>query len=622
MNNRRNRGFVLMAIFSVVIVIYLVRLFFLQVMSEEYALKAEARDLNEETIYPSRGIIYDRNDNIYVKNSPIFEVQFIPNEITIPDTTILEKYLGLTRKQIRDRIRKYGDIARYQWQPLETQLSKEAYSRFSEQMWQFEGIKIVARLAREYNYPAGANFLGYINEVDSNEIKRFMAEGDTSDYRYNSGDLIGKVGIERQYEKLLRGKKGKEVILRDVFKRPMGAYANGAYDEPPVSGKDIKLGIDANLQTFGEQLMRNKRGSIVAIEPSTGQILAFVSAPCFDPGMLTGRDLGKNYALLKGDPNLPLVNRPLSAQYPPGSIFKILQALAAMSEKVIDVNTHFSCGGAWFRNKGKPACHGAHGSCSLHNGIKHSCNSFFAEVYYAFLNDRKQFKDIHEAYQRWYDTMAEYGIGRQLGIDIPGEKRGLLPKKEFYDKAYGKNSWGALTIYSNSIGQGEILMTPLQMANTAALIGNRGFYYAPHFLTAIKDPDGSWIPEPYEKHEVPGTPDMYNIVVDAMEDVVVSGTARRARIDSITVCGKTGTVENPAGEDHSVFMAFAPKENPKIAIAAIVENSGFGGTWSAPICSLMIEMYLNGYISNQRKLQRILEAEFLKTIAEAGGGNE
>ncbi|MEM6272325.1 MAG: penicillin-binding protein 2 [Bacteroidota bacterium] len=621
MNQVSNRGPILLAIFSVVIVVYLIRLFFLQVMSEEYALKAEARDLNEETIYPSRGIIYDRNDNIYVKNSPIFEVQFIPNEITIPDTTVLETYLGLTREQIRKRIKKYDDIARYQWQPLATQLSKEAYSRFSEQMWQFEGIKIVARLAREYNYPAGANFLGYINQVDSNEIKRFIAEGDTVNYRYNSGDLIGKLGIERQYEKLLRGKKGKEVILRDVFKRPMGSYANGAYDEPPVSGRDIKLGIDANLQTFGEQLMRNKRGSIVAIEPASGEILAFVSAPCFDPGLLTGRDLGKNYAMLESDPNLPLINRPLSAQYPPGSIFKILQALAAMSNEVIHENTHFSCGGSWFRNKGKPACHGAHGACSLHNGIKHSCNSFFAEVYYSFLNDRR-FSDIHDAYQLWYETMSDYGIGRQLGIDIPGEKSGLLPKKEFYDEAYGKKSWGALTIYSNSIGQGEILMTPLQMANTAALIGNRGYYYAPHFLTAIKGPRDQWRSEPYTLHKVPGTAAMYNLVVDAMEDVVVSGTARRARVDSITVCGKTGTVENPAGEDHSVFMAFAPKDKPRIAIAAIVENSGFGGTWAAPICSLMIEMYLRGYIGNPRKLQRILEAEFLKSIAEAGGGNE
>lgn len=621
MNQGIQRGVIIIAIFSVVIFTYLGRLFFLQVMSEEYALKAEARDLNEETIYPSRGIIYDRNENIYVKNSPIFEVQFIPKEVTIPDTTVLEKYLGLTREQIRTRISKYGDIARYQWQPLETQLSKETYSRFSEQMWRFEGIKIVARLAREYTYPAGANFLGYINQVDSNEIKKAILNGDTVDYRYNSGDLIGKIGIEREYEKLLRGKKGKKVILRDVFKRPMGSYAKGAYDEPPVSGKDIKLGIDANLQLFGEKLMHNKRGSIVAIEPETGEILAFISAPTYDPGMLTGRDLGKNYYALKSDPNLPLLNRPLTAQYPPGSIFKILQALAALSQNVIGENDHFRCGGAWFRNRGKPACHGAHGACGLHTGIKSSCNSFFAEVYYTYLNHRS-FDNIHDAYQSWYDTMAQYGIGKRLGVDIPGEKRGLLPPKEYYDKAYGKNSWGALTIYSNSIGQGEILMTPMQMANTAAIIANRGFYVPPHFLTGIKLSNGVWEKDPQPTIKVPGSSHQFDLVVDAMEDVVLSGTARRARIDSISVCGKTGTVENAAGEDHSVFMAFAPKEKPKIAIAAIVENAGFGGTWSAPICALMIEYYMNGFIKDQRKLQRILDQDFLAALEEVGGGNE
>ncbi|MEM7039832.1 MAG: penicillin-binding transpeptidase domain-containing protein, partial [Bacteroidota bacterium] len=446
MNQGLNRGTVLMASFALVIVLFICRLFYLQVMRSEYAVKANTADLEYVELYPARGIIYDRNENIYVKNSPIFDVMVIPKELTIPDTTILEEYLGLTRETIRKKIKKHKGIARFQWQPLATQLDKEKYGRFSEQMWQFEGLKVMTRPTREYNYPAGAHFLGYINEVDSNEIKRQIKASDTTDYKYKPGDLIGKIGIERRYEQTLRGKKGLKILLRDAYRRPMGPYAEGKYDELPGKGTDIQLGVDANLQVLGERLMQNKRGSIVAIEPRTGEILAFVSAPSYDPARLTGSDLGANYRTLALDAELPLVNRPLSAQYPPGSIFKILQALAAMSEGVINDGTHFSCGGAWFRNRGKPACHGAHGACSLPNGIKHSCNSFFAETYYSFLN-HKSFPDIHDAYQRWFDIMKSYGVGQKLGVDIPDEKSGLLPQKEFYDKVYGKKGWGALTIY-------------------------------------------------------------------------------------------------------------------------------------------------------------------------------
>lgn len=614
MNNYANRGNIILAGIAGIFLLYAARLFYLQVVSEEYAIMAQATDLEYQEVYPPRGIIYDRNENIYVNNSPIFDVMFIPKEITIPDTSILESLLGLTRERIRATIKAPVGIARFQWHPLATQLSEQSYARFSEQMWRFEGIKIVTKTARQYRYPAGAHFLGFINEVNKTELDYFAKVGDTTSYRYRPGDLIGKIGIERQYEKLLRGKKGKKIILRDAFKRTMGAYADGKYDEKPHAGTDIRLGVDANLQVFGEQLMQNKRGSIVAIEPSTGEILAFVSAPSYDPSLLTGSELGQNFMRLALDKEIPLINRPLTAQYPPGSVFKILQALAAMSQGIIDENTHFHCGGAWFRNKGKPACHGAHGSCSLLVGIKQSCNSFFAEVYYTFLN-HPSFPDIHDAYQKWYDIMSSYGAGHRLGVDLPDEKPGLVPTKERYDKTYGKKGWGALTIYSNSIGQGEVLMTPLQMANTAALIANRGHYYAPHFLVSEKGPDGSWIPTTQDMTKVPGTPQQYQIVVDAMEQVVVSGTGTRARIDSVAVCGKTGTVENKAGEDHAVFIGFAPKDHPRIAIAAIVENAGFGGTWSAPICGLMMEHYLNGgKIKDQAKLQRILDASFKNQV--------
>jgi penicillin-binding protein 2 len=609
MNKNYNRGPIMLACFGGVMLLYIVRLLYLQVLSEKYAIKANAVDMERVELYPSRGIIYDRNDKLYVKNSPIFDVVFLPNQITIPDTTILEKYLGLTRERIRDKIKEYTGLDRYHWQPLMTKLSSEQFGRFSEHMWKFDGIKVVSRPIREYNYHAGAHFLGYLSKVDSGDIKKQIKEEDREDYPYSGEDLIGKVGIESFYEKKLRGIKGTKLILRDNFNRPMGSFHDGEFDELPVSGIDIKLGVDADLQMLGEQLMTGKRGSIVAIEPETGQILAFVSAPSYDPSELTGSTFGTNYMRLSADPELPLINRPLTAQYPPGSIFKIVQALAALNEGIIDENTHFGCGGSWFRNKGKPACHGAHGGVNLGYGIQQSCNAYFAEVYYTYLND-KRFKDIHEAYQSWYGHMIAFGLGRKLGVDLPDEKTGNVPTKEFYDRQYGAKSWGALTIYSNSIGQGEILLTPLQMANCAAMIANRGWYYPPHFLVAERLVTGQWIDEQYTKIQPKGNASQYASVVDAMEKVVLAGTGTRAKIDSISVCGKTGTVENKAGEDHSVFMAFAPKENPKIAIAAIVENAGFGGTWSAPICALMMEQYLKGKIKDPAKMKAIVDARF------------
>ncbi len=609
MNNNSNRGTQILIGFAFILLLFVVRLLFLQVIYEKYSIQAQAVDMEKVDLYPSRGIIYDRKDRLYVKNTPIFDVMFMPSQITIPDTNILVEHLGLTREKIRAEIAKYTDIKRYHWQSLVTKLDQERFGRFSEQMYKFEGIKVVTRPIREYNYPAGAHFLGYLSKIDSGDIKRQIKEDDVEDYPYSGEDLIGKLGIEYQYEKTLRGKKGSKLVLVDHLHRQMESYDNGKYDENPVSGSDIKLGVDADLQMLGEKLMQGKRGSIVAIEPSTGEILAFVSAPSYDPSELTGSNLGNNYMRLFADPELPLINRPLSAQYPPGSIFKMVQALAALAEGVIDENTHYGCGGSWFRNKGKPACHGAHGSVDLSYGIKQSCNSYFAEVYYSYLNHPK-FKDIHESYQSWYDRMVTFGIGHKLGVDIPDEKPGNLPRKETYDKTYGKKGWGALTIYSNSIGQGEILLTPLQMANIAVLIANRGWYYPPHFVVAEKSSGSPWKPRTYPKIDPQGNPLQYEVVVDAMEQVVLAGTGTRARIDSVTVCGKTGTVENKAGEDHSVFMAFAPKDKPKIAIAAIVENAGFGGTWSAPICAFMMEQYLKGKIKDPAKMQPLIDARF------------
>ncbi len=613
MNDLRIRGQVLVVVFIAAGLLFISRLFFLQVWSEDYALKSNQLDMQKIVIRPPRGIIFDRNEKIYVQNSPVFDVIFIPAQLYIPDTTILEDILGLSKEEIRKRISKYpkGDLERVRPQELERQVNARQATRLQERLWEFKGIYLEAKNSREYIYPVGANFLGYINQVNPVDI-----ETDAEGY-YQPRDLIGITGIEREYEPFLRGKKGKRIILVDAFHREVGSYADGKLDELPIEGRDIKLGVDAELQAFGEALMRNKKGSIVAIEPATGEILAFVSAPVYDPNLFTGRELGKYYKLLEKDTLKPLFNRPLMAKYPPGSVFKLLQALAAMSDGIITPQTHFNCIGAWPRNKGKPKCHGAHGSPELRTAIIHSCNAYFAETYYSFLTHNK-FKDIHQSYDTWWERMSSYGSGHKLGIDIPNETAGNLPTSNYYDKIYGKKSWHAFTVYSNSIGQGEVQMTPLQMANAVALIANRGFYVTPHFVTEKRNTDGSWEPIRYEKINPKGDTSHYNIVVEAMADVVSFGTGTMAQIDSIIVCGKTGTAEDPPRKDHSVFIAFAPKDNPKIAIACIVENAGWGGSWAAPICSLMMEKYLNRKIKNEAKLKRILDADFIRSPASGG----
>lgn len=622
MNERRIRGVHILIGFTLITLIYIVRMFFLQVMSVEYAVAANSTDIRDEELIPARGILYDRNDQIYANISPIFGLEFIPSQITIPDTTVLTRYLGLSKDEIREQIKYFDNkgIQRVRWQELATKVDKHTFSKLSEHLWAFDGIKVISRPSREYTHPVGAHFLGFINEVDTNDLKYAKKTGDTTDYKYKQRDLIGRTGIERHYEKKLRGIKGKRTVLVDVFNREVGPYAGGKYDEYPVPGEDLQLGIDMDLQTLGEQLMQNKRGSIVAIEPVSGDILAFVSAPSYDPGLLVGKEAGLNHLRLQADTLLkPLINRPISAQYPPGSIFKILQALAAMSEGIATENTHFSCPGFWRRGpSNKPRCHGSHGHCSLHNGIKYSCNPFFAELYYTFMSHPK-FKDTETAYKRWREIMSAYGIGGPLGVDIPDEKPGNIPEASYYNRLYN-NNWSGLTIYSNAIGRGEILLTPLQMANVAAMIANRGWYIRPHFLRAERDQDGAWQKVPNEKITVPGKPEHYDVVIQAMEEVVKAGTARRANTKDIVVCGKTGTVENKIKGDHSVFMAFAPKENPKIAIAVVVENAGFGGTWAAPIASLMIEQYIKGAPTDERKLKRILEASFIELPEESESG--
>lgn len=614
MNDYRIRGLYLFAGFTVVILIFMVRLFYLQVLSPEYALASSETDLKDVNTTPSRGIIFDRQERIYVKNSPLYDVKFVPRQIVIEDTSVLEDLLGMDRKTIRAKITGHQGINRYKTQDLATRVDLETYNRLTEHLWQFEGISIEVRPTRDYVYPCGAHFLGFINQASPADTARTNHPDST--YRYLNNDLIGKSGLEKKYEHLLRGKKGKKTVLMDAYNRVVGPYADGKYDIDPVPGLDLKIGVDVTLQLFAEKLMQGKRGSVVAIEPKTGEILVFVSAPSFDPGLLTGSELGKNYLALQHDTiQKPLINRALSAQYPPGSIFKILQAMAAMSEGIADENTHFSCSGGWPRGpQNKPGCHGAHGYVGLGDAIKYSCNPFFAELYYSFMSSPK-YKNIQESYQVWRDRMTSYGIGRKLDVDLPDEKPGNLATVDYYNRFY-RSSWNGVTIFSNAIGQGEVLLTPLQMCNEAVLIANRGYYITPHFLQAWKVQEGDWQPMSYEKHQLPQPKAQFEIAANAMEEVVKAGTGTMARIDSIVVCGKTGTVEFKGKEDHSVFICFAPKDNPRIAVSVIVENAGFGGTWAAPIASLVMEKYLTGEIKNKAKLDRILNQDFISKEAE------
>jgi len=610
MDTHKSRGYIILSVLVLFCSILIIRLFDIQILSEKYRGMADRRTKSYKIIVPPRGNIYNRYEEIYVKNSPLFDLRIIPSELNIPDTTFLYDYLDLTPNEVKQKIQHAYRQGRYGEYILAQYIEPSIYSRLQELTWNYGGISFTMSSKRQYIYEVGANYMGYIGEVDSVDI--LSAEPGT----YRIGDMIGKSGIERSYDTLLRGKPGIQIILKDRLGREVGRFADGQLDESAQRGKDIMLGIDTELQAFGEEIMKNKRGSIVAIQPITGEILTFVSSPTYNPSDLTGQDFRKNWRkLLKGSDN-PLLNRPIMGRYPPGSIFKLPLALAALNEGVISPETVYSCGGGFWRNKGKPGCRLHPHPLSLKNAIKYSCNSYFAATYVDFLN-HKQYDDLYNGFDKWYDYMYSMGIGHRLQIDLPYERGGNLPSTDMYDDAkrwYGKNRWNALTIISNSIGQGELEMTPLQMANLAAIIANKGFYRRPHLAIATRgEKDSNWVPIPYEKISNPIKEAYYTVVTDAMEQVVMNGTAYRAYIDrEISVCGKTGTVENPHGEDHSVFIGFAPKENPIIAIAVIIENAGGGGSWAAPAAGLMIEKYIRkDVVKKQYEYFRLTNANFI-----------
>lgn len=604
MQQPERRIYVLQGIFGVVVLVYIARLFFLQVVSSDYAASASRNATKRVVLEPTRGILYDRNERLYVTNTPIYDISIVPSELFIPDTTVLEKYLGLSRQDIRKRIEEARRYSPHKASLFEKHIDATVFAPLQEHLWQMSGVYAQVRNTREYLFPVGAGFLGYISEVDKRDIER-------SQGYYRQGDLIGRTGIERHYEQFLRGRKGVKTVLVDVQGREVGAFAKGRYDTIPEKGEDIVLSVDADLQTYGELLMQNKIGSVVAIEPSTGEILAFVSSPTYDPNLLAGMSTSVNFAQLSADSLLPLFNRPLQAMYPPGSIFKLLVAMTALDVGTLTDQSYYGCAAGFARNGGRPACHLHPTPLTLPGAIQHSCNAFFAGAYVDMMQNHR-FKDFNEGFETWRLYMSKFGVGHLLGIDVPNEKSGNLPSANYYNRLYGKGGWKGMTIVSNGIGQGELLMTPLQMANVAALVANKGYYIQPHFFRRFYREPNRQIARFDSIRAVNLSNEQFGMITDAMEMVVRAGTGTLGGVEGIQVCGKTGTAENPHGEDHSVFIAFAPKENPKIALAVIVENSGFGGIWAAPIASLLIEKYLTGEVRQAAKEAYILEANFIK----------
>lgn len=602
MDKFENRRFVVLSIMILIGIIFLGRLFYIQVLDESYKHSAENQALVKTTLYPSRGVIYDRNGEVIVYNQASYDLMVIPKQADKDiDTLKFCKILGIAQEDFVEKMKKAKKYSRYRPSIFEKQITDKNWVSISEKLFQFPGFFGQKRTLRKYSRPVAAQVLGFVGEASKENIKK--------DPFYKPGDYLGISGLESWYEKELRGKRGVSVYVRDVHNRIKGSYDNGRLDTLPVAGEDLLSTIDLDLQEYGEKLMQNKRGSIVAIEPETGEILAMVSSPNYDPNMLVGRERTENYSMLVANDSLnPLFNRATNAVYRPGSIFKLVEGLIGLQKNVITVNTRIRC------NRAIINCHGSHTNDDLAGAIQHSCNPYFREVYRRLIQSG-EYKSIYEdsrfGLKVWREYVTSFGLGERLQTDISGVSPGFVPNVAFYDKWYGEKRWAFSTIYSNSIGEGEMGVTPLQMANLAAILANRGFYYTPHFIKSIGDrgPREEYLVKNYTKIDS----SYFYVVIDALASVVnePGGTARRARIDSITVCGKTGTVQNPTTPDHSVFMAFAPKYNPKIAIAVYVEEAGFGGTWAAPISSLMIEKYITGEVTNKKKEERILEADFL-----------
>ena len=595
--NLEKRKYVLGGAVVLVVLVYLIRLFSLQIMSEDYKKNADSNAFLNKTQYPSRGVIYDRNGNLLVYNQPAYDVTLVMKEVGDLDTldlcntlNITPEYLVRRMAEIKDR-RSNPGYSPYTHQVFMTQLSAEECGVFQEKLFKFPGFYIQRRTIRQYTYNSAAHVLGDIAEVSKKEIEN-------DDY-YVRGDFIGKQGVERFYEKQLRGEKGVEILLRDARGRIQGRYMDGELDKQPVPGKNLTLGLDIELQQLAERLLEGKIGSVVAIEPETGEVLCMASAPTIDPRMMVGRQRGKNHLELARDTWKPLLNRSIMGQFPPGSTFKTTQGLTFLEEGIITPQTSYPCYGGFLHAGLRVGCHGHPSPLSLVPSIATSCNGFFCWGLYYMMGARSKYGSVQNAMATWRDYMVSMGFGYALGVDLPGEKRGMIPNDQYYDKAYNR-SWNGLTIISISIGQGEVTATPLQIANLGATIANRGYFITPH---VVKEVEGDSLDSLYtQKRYTKVRREHYETVVQGMRQAVLGGTCRGADLPGIEVCGKTGTAQN-RGKDHSAFMGFAPMKEPKIAVAVYVENGGWGATYGVPIGALIMEKYLNGSLSAESELK-------------------
>ncbi|HMP13321.1 MAG TPA: penicillin-binding protein 2 [Saprospiraceae bacterium] len=614
----RNRQLTIRALFLVCALILIAKAAHLQLLDDTFRQRAEATAIQKYTIYPARGLIYDRDSNLLIYNTPVFDLMVTYNQVDWKrfDTLRFCQLLDISKSFFEQNIVKDWRDPRFSRAVPFVFMSKvnpEIFARFQESLYEFPGFFVQVRNARGYPHQNAAHMLGYIREVNPTEIERYPDI-------YQMGDYIGASGLEKSYENLLRGEKGTRYVLKDNFGRNVGAYKNGDLDAKPVSGVDVFTSISLELQQYGELLMQNKIGSIVAIEPASGEILAMVSSPGYDPNLLTiNQNRGYEYGKLLNDPLNPLLDRSVQAMYPPGSLFKPAIALIALQEGVLTANRTIGCGGAYYLGGQRlTGCHG-HPTCtSPAAAIQYSCNAYFVTVFRDIV-DKFGFYNPQKGLDVFNDYLNRMGLGKPLGVDFPNEKGGNYPTSKYYNRIFEQQQpgqkWNSVWVRSVGIGQGEMLLTTMQMANLGALIANRGYYFTPHFIKKFRNSDQP-IPEAFRQQNYIGIDKAhFDLVVNGMEGAVTGGTARVAYLSDIPTCGKTGTAENPHGKDHSIFFGFAPKENPRIAIAVYVENAGFGATFAAPIASLMMEKYLTGTIRPARQYleDRIMNANLVAT---------
>ncbi len=611
-----DRKYIIIGFFLLIGAVILIRLFYVQILVDKYVLSANNNVLRYVTQYPARGLVFDRFGKLLVYNEAAYDLMVIPKQVKNPDTASLCRLIGIDREEFVTRLKKARNFSPYRPSIFEAQITRDSYGFLEEKLFLFPGFYVQPRTLRKYTYPVAAHTFGYIGEANPEVIEK-------NPY-YRSGDYIGINGIEKSYEEVLRGRKGMKIRVFDVLNRDKGSFRDGRYDTASVAGTDLYSSLDAELQQYGEMLMANKKGSIVAIEPATGEILCMVTSPSYDPNLLAGNIRKKNYQRLAADTvYVPLFNRALMAMYPPGSTFKLVDALVGQQEGVLFPDTRYGCPGGFPLGNGKKVgCHPHPGPVDLLGAIQISCNTYFCRVFKSII-DKKSWPSTRKAYENWRKEVMSFGLGKKLGIDVPGELNGNIPSPNYYDRYHGMNRWRSTTIISLGIGQGEIGITPVQLANLAALISNRGWYRTPHVIRAIGDKD-SLIRAFQTKHTTLVDPRYFDIVIRGMADVVTGGTGTIAKLDSITVAGKTGTAQNPHGKNHSLFISFAPVETPRIAVSVVVENSGYGATWAAPIASLMIEKYLNRTVKRKDMEDRMINGNLINGTqpdSERGQGN-